>query len=108
MTAEIFLQPNLEKYRFLYESAPVGLYRITISDGIILECNQYMVRMFGYLNSEEISPQLKFSENSILLEEREKFLSGLDGDGKFQNCKKNRALFWECATIEPIKNEKGS
>ena len=39
-----------QKYRDLYENPRVALYRTRISDGKVLECNNMLIRLFGYDN----------------------------------------------------------
>ena len=47
MNAEASLGESEEKYRSIFESAPIGLSRIRLSDGTILDCNDYPARAFG-------------------------------------------------------------
>jgi PAS domain S-box-containing protein len=74
-----------DKYQFLYNSAPVGLYRSSISDGRILECNEYLAHMFGYLSREEFISKFVFADNYVHLEERNTLLSALIRDGKLND-----------------------
>ncbi len=48
------LRESEERFRTLYEDAPIGLYRTT-PDGKILLSNQALIKMLGYSSFEEIS-----------------------------------------------------
>jgi PAS domain S-box-containing protein len=52
--AETVLQESEERYRTLFENAPVGLYRTT-PEGHILAGNPAFVRMLGYSSFEELA-----------------------------------------------------
>jgi PAS domain S-box-containing protein len=45
-------QESEEKYRHLFEHAPAGLFRLRLSDGRLVECNQVLARLFGYESAE--------------------------------------------------------
>ena len=51
--AEKIIRESEKKYRGFYESAPVGIFRSTLS-GIMLDANPYMVRMLNYDSAEEL------------------------------------------------------
>src|ERR1019366_1586778 len=55
------LQQSEERYRTLFENAPVGIYRTT-PDGRILAANPALVRMLGYSSFQELAhPNLNTS-----------------------------------------------
>ncbi|SYZ71907.1 putative Histidine kinase [Candidatus Zixiibacteriota bacterium] len=81
MTGEILLQPNMEKYRYLYESAPVGLYRSAVADGKILECNKYMAQMFGFEDITQFIASFKFANYYINPDDRQAIISQLLQEG---------------------------
>ena len=59
--AEEALQQSEERYRTLFENAPVGIYRTT-PDGRILAANPALVRMLGYSSFQELAhPNLNTS-----------------------------------------------
>ncbi len=62
-TEQKFLKSE-EKYKSLYNNVPVALFRSTI-DGVILNLNQAMVKMYGFQNTEELlnTPASNFYEN---------------------------------------------
>jgi len=51
--AEEKLKESEEKYKYLFDSAQVGLYWSRISDGKFLECNETFAELFGYNTREE-------------------------------------------------------
>lgn len=73
-----------EKYQFLYNAAPVGLFRSRILDGKIFECNEYLAQMFGYSSRDEFISKFIFSDNYVDLEQRKELLAVLYEDGKFE------------------------
>ncbi|HTL87801.1 MAG TPA: PAS domain S-box protein [Leptolyngbya sp.] len=42
------------KYRNLFETAQVGIYRIRLADGLILEANPYAIAALGYNSADEV------------------------------------------------------
>ncbi|TFG33578.1 PAS domain S-box protein, partial [Candidatus Thorarchaeota archaeon] len=52
--AEQALMESRESYKELYNNALIGLFRVRISDGMILECNNQFARSFNYDNRMEI------------------------------------------------------
>ncbi|MEK7699428.1 MAG: PAS domain S-box protein, partial [Planctomycetota bacterium] len=85
---------------------------ITDTDGKIEYVNPKFIQMTGY-DREEIIGQnpriLKSGETSSVEYQRlwEKIVSGKEWQGEFQNKKKNGEMYWERASISPIKNDKG-
>ncbi len=60
--AERDLQESERRYRGLYETAPVGLYRSRISDGKIIMANQRAANILGYSSIEELTKEFVFGE----------------------------------------------
>jgi len=56
VTEQKLLQQQLveseKKYRDLYENAHVALYRMSISDSILLDCNRTTLKLFGYTEKD--------------------------------------------------------
>jgi len=52
--AEQALMESRESYKELYNNALIGLFRVRISDGMILECNDYFARIFGFENRQSL------------------------------------------------------
>ena len=85
---------------------------ITDTDGKIEYVNPRFIQMTGY-DREEIVGQnpclLKSGETPSVEYQRlwENIASGDERQGEFQNKKKNGELYWERASISPIRNDKG-
>jgi len=54
MQAEESLRESVERFRTLFENAPIGVYRTT-PDGRILNANPALVKMLGYSSFEELA-----------------------------------------------------
>lgn len=50
--AEQALMKSRESFKELYNNALIGLFRVRISDGMILECNDQFANSFSYENSQ--------------------------------------------------------
>jgi PAS domain S-box-containing protein len=59
------LKDSEEKYRYLFDSAQVGLYWSRISDGNFLECNETFAKLFGYDTREEFLANYNAIEHYI-------------------------------------------
>ncbi|MBW1908532.1 MAG: PAS domain-containing protein [Deltaproteobacteria bacterium] len=51
------LQESEEKYRSLFNTAMVGMYRTTIEEGKVLEANLAFARIFGYETVAELKEE---------------------------------------------------
>lgn len=76
------IKKSEESYRNLFHNAQVGLFRTRIKDGMMLEANDQIARMFGYENREKlihnyitdgnyVDPNARSKMLSILLEKGE-------------------------------------
>jgi len=104
-------EEKLRKLSRAVEQNPVSVV-ITDTDGIIEYVNRKMCEVTGYSESELIgknpsvlSSQEKSSDDYKILWDTIK--AGDDWKGEFHNKKKSGELYWESATISPIKNENG-
>ncbi len=52
-SAQDLLAASEEKFRLLYENAPIGIMLVGM-DGEILECNEYLLKLFGFDKNEFI------------------------------------------------------
>ncbi|MBW4693832.1 MAG: PAS domain S-box protein [Lyngbya sp. HA4199-MV5] len=52
--AEAALQRSEAKFRNIFENSQVGIFRIRLSDGLVLDANQRLANLFGYHSSEEV------------------------------------------------------
>ncbi len=68
--AEKALMESRESYKELYNNALVGLFRVRISDGMILECNDQFAKKLGYEKKGLIIDGTN-SIKSILLQQKE-------------------------------------
>lgn len=93
------------------EQSPVSIV-ITDTSGVIEYVNHYFTVVTGYSFNEAIG------KNPRILKSGEKpseeyanlwktIVSGGEWRGEFHNRKKNGDLYWEQASVSPIKNEKG-
>ena len=77
--AEERLRESEEKYRSLFETAPVGIYRSTPA-GQILEANGALVRMLGYPNAESLS-QVNVSDIYLSPDDRQRWQARMGREG---------------------------
>jgi len=63
--AEEKLKESEEKYKYLFDSAQVGLYWSRISDGNFLECNDTFAKLFGYDTRKEFLANYNAIEHYI-------------------------------------------
>ena len=69
-----------KRYRQLYNNSPIALYRTRISDGKLLECNQALVKLFGYDSKEEFQAASSVAERYVDINNRTKLLEKLKKD----------------------------
>ncbi|MCS7009878.1 MAG: PAS domain S-box protein, partial [Anaerolineales bacterium] len=97
--AEERLRQSEEKYRDLFQNAPVGLFRSRISDGKILESNDYIAHMFGYASREEFIAEHITAKHYVDPGTRERLLELLYQNGVVENFearmrRKDGSIFW--------------
>lgn len=85
------LRSSEATFRSLYFNSPIGLYRTTIEDGLVLECNDQFARFFGYESREEMVGNVIISTNYIshndrvnLLQELEEVKEIIDYEARFR------------------------
>lgn len=104
-------EENLKKLSQAIEQSPVSVV-ITNIDGNIEYVNPKFLSLTGY-NADEVigeNPRILksgYQSDSIYTELWETVLKGDVWVGELHNKKKNGDLYWESATIAPIKNENG-
>jgi len=64
--AEQALMESRESYKELYNNALIGLFRVRISDGMILECNDYFARIFSFENRQSLIDGSSFFKDFLL------------------------------------------
>ena len=81
--AEVALQRGEEKYRRLFNSAQVGIFRSSIQTGQILEANQKLAAMFGYDTAEEMKSVFLSVARYVNPADRAHLLAELKDDGTY-------------------------
>jgi len=76
------LEDSEAKYRNLFETSMVGLYRTRIEDGKVLLANQAFADIFGYASAEQLEEEFVTSEHYANPERRRELLHQLAGRGK--------------------------
>ena len=79
--AEEALQQSEQRYRTLFENAPVGIYRTT-PEGRILAGNPALVRMLGYASFEEMARPNLNAEFFGLEYPRSQFIAAIEEKGE--------------------------
>lgn len=109
------LQEAEEKLRKLSHAVEQGSASVIITDkeGTIEYVNTKFTKVTGYSIDEIIGKNPRILNSRKQSKEFYQDLwstitSGKEWRGDFCNKKKNRELFWESASISPIKNEKGT
>jgi|GEM_PF-1152328 len=78
---EAALRKNEQKYRQLFETALVGIYRTRVADGKFLAANQSLARMMGYDSVAEFIAEFKTSEHYVDPKRREELIEQLEQHG---------------------------
>lgn len=97
--AEEALRESKERYQGLYTNAQVGLARVNIEDGWVLEANDQMAAMFGYSSVEEFIREFRFPERYADKGVREQLIAMLADTGTISNfearfIKKDGSILW--------------
>ncbi|MBE9223386.1 EAL domain-containing protein [Cyanobacterium stanieri LEGE 03274] len=103
-----------EQLKFLHQASEQSPASIIITDnsGIIQYVNSKFERVTGYTREEVIGKNPRILKSGETSKEEYKKIwqtisSGKEWHGEFHNRKKNGELFWEIASISPIKDEYG-
>ncbi len=78
---EAALRAAEERYRLLFDNAPLGLYRTT-PDGRILMANPAMVKMLGYASLDDLFLRSLEDDNVFQDYSREDFKEAMERDGR--------------------------
>jgi PAS domain S-box-containing protein len=111
VTDKMYREIELKKLSRAVEQNPVSIV-ITNTEGIIEYVNHKMCEVTGYGIKELIGKNPSVLSSNEKTREEYKILwdtikSGNDWKGEFHNRRKNGELYWESASISPIKNDKG-
>jgi two-component system cell cycle sensor histidine kinase/response regulator CckA len=79
--AEAALKESEKKYRSLFETAMVGMYRTRIADGQFLAANQKLVRLMGYDSFERMAREYKTANHYTDPQRRRQLLDALETNG---------------------------
>lgn len=76
------LKESEDKYRNLFQNAQVGLFRTTIADGRVLECNERAALMFGFDSREEVVDRVVIGQMWVDPESRAYMIEQLGSAGE--------------------------
>jgi PAS domain S-box-containing protein len=93
------LEESEENYRNIYNNAQVGLFRVKINDGEVINANTKFARMFGYGSQQEAVAEFSFFEHYADREDYIKMINDLQETGEVVNLevpllKKDGTRFW--------------
>lgn len=105
-------EENLRKLSRAVEQSPVSVV-ITNVDGIIEYVNPKFIELTGYTAKDVMGQRPSILKSGLTSDATYKQLwttitSGHDWRGEFRNRKKNGELFWEYASISPIRDLNGN
>ena len=111
MTEQKQAEQEREKFRQAIEQSPLSVV-ITDPNGDIEYVNPKFVEITGYTLKEVTGKNpriLKSGEQSEAYYKKlwETITAGQEWSGEFHNKRKDGSLFWEAASISPIKNSEG-
>lgn len=99
-----------ERYQAIFENARVGLFRIHVGDGQVLEANPYMAKTYGFDSPEAFIANYKMGENWVNPADQERMRQLFQQDGMVSGFeapfyRKDRSIVWVrfSATIHPEK-----
>lgn len=106
--AEEALRASEKRYRLLFERNLAGVLRTTI-EGRVLDCNQAIVRMFGYDSPEEVRA-FPAAHYYVSAPDRDAFVAKLKSEKSFTNHemkfrRKDGNAFWVIASFSIVEND---
>ncbi len=109
--AEEAVRKNQEKYRNIFDFAPVGIYQSTI-DGKFLSVNEKLVQILGYDSKDDLMICNLGKDIYLKEKEREKTISAFNSKGNvvdLELCwmKKDGTPTWIQLTAQVIKDDSG-
>ncbi len=76
--AEALLVISENKFRSIFENSQIGIMRSRLSDGVVLECNEYLARLFGYPDGAAVTTgNVRTSDHYVDLGTREDIRAAL-------------------------------
>ncbi len=85
LKAEEAQRNNEIKYRNIFNNAQIGLFRSTLDDGVVLECNDRFAQIFGYGSADECMTDFVTSEHYVDIADRERMIAELMALGEIKN-----------------------
>ena len=112
ITDRVFQEQEIRKLQMAIEQIPLSII-ITNADGIIEYVNPYFCKLTGYSTRESKGKNPRILNAGRLEAAHYKKLwetisKGDDWEGEFINKKKDGTLYWESATICPLRDSRGS
>jgi len=109
--AEEALRESKERYQGLYTNAQVGLARVSVADGSIIDANDQMASMFGYSSVDEFIREFRFPEHYVDRGVREHLIAMLADNETISNfearfTKRDGSILWARFWVR-IFSEKG-
>jgi PAS domain S-box-containing protein len=97
--SEIAIRLSETKFRHIFENSQVGIFRVRIEDGSILDVNQRCAEMFGYDSPAEIIGQKRTIDLYADPSDRQRVLGILQTQPEIHNFetqfqRRDRSLFW--------------
>lgn len=107
--AEEALRASEEKYRTLYETALVGLYRVSSDTGRLLSINNTAAQLFGYSSREKALEQFH-ADHHLSEEQIEKIKTKLQQERFLENYeillkRKDNSKFWARISAKEYQKE---
>ncbi len=97
---EFQLSESEERYRTIFQNAQVGMFRVRIGDGKVLESNQVMAEIFGFDDIDEFIHKYYIEPNWVYPSERERLYrefmanKGVASNFETRFRKKDGSTFW--------------
>ncbi|MBV6510684.1 MAG: PAS domain S-box protein [Ignavibacteriales bacterium] len=111
VTQKLEDQQKIRNLSRAVEQSPASIV-ITKTNGTIVYVNNKVTEVTGYTGAELIGNNPRILSSNEMKPEAYKqmydtILAGNEWHGEFHNRKKNGELYWEAASISPLRNEKG-
>jgi PAS domain S-box-containing protein len=93
------LQCSEAKFRNIFENSQVGIFRIRLGDGLVLDANQRLANLFGYDSPDEVIGIEHSTAVYVNPNDRESAIEFLKQHGELQNFeaqlrKRDGTVFW--------------
>ncbi|PSB05889.1 histidine kinase [filamentous cyanobacterium CCP2] len=97
--AEEALQRSEAKFRTIFENSQIGIFRVRICDGLILDANQRFANLYGFDSPEEMIGLESTTSYYVNPSERQQFLELLKRDKEVRSYevqmrKRDGTVFW--------------